>query len=173
MTKLVAGERAGAASLGLRLALGDVGADLTAHYDRCKRAGVVEGATSSDALALGNLWMLHQDLLGYALLGDPAVRLPLARPIAADIPAERAAAPLPAAVSTGGGAGGNVDASALDRLERAAIAIAGGGSPGVVAAELGVPRSEVAEAAEVYRAAGRAALAAVLGRRRAEPKERP
>jgi len=44
---------------------------------------------------------------------------------------------------------------------------------GVVAAELGVPRSEVAEAAEVYRAAGRAALAAVLGRRPAEQKNRP
>jgi hypothetical protein len=168
MTKLVAGERAGAASLGLRLALGDVGADLTAHYDRCKRAGVVEGATSSDALALGNLWMLHQDLLGYALLGDPAVRLPLASAAATAGASPDKARPIPV-----DSAAERVDASALDRLERAAIAIAGGGSPGVVAAELGVPRSEVAEAAEAYRAAGRAALAALLGRRRAEQKERP
>lgn len=187
MTKLVAGERAGAASLGLRLALGDVGADLTAHYDRCKRAGVVEGATPADALALGNLWMLHQDLLGYALLGDPAVRLPLASAGASEdrarfVPADSTAERIPYPLSVAPGAAGgerdgdrhvDVDASSLDRLEHAAIAIAGGGSAGVVAAELGVPRSEVTEAAEVYRAAGRAALAALLGRRHAEQKERP
>jgi hypothetical protein len=35
----------------------------------------------------------------------------------------------------------------------------------VVAAELGMRRSEVAEAAAAYRAAGRAALAALVGRR--------
>jgi hypothetical protein len=147
MSKLVAGERAGAASLALRLQQLAVGAELTAHYDRNKRAGTVEGATPAEALALGNLWMLHQDLLGYALLGDPAVRLPLAgrvAPRAVDAPA--------------------VDAGALDRLEQAALAIAGGASPGAIAAQLGVPRSEVAEAAEVYREAGRAALAALLGR---------
>src|SRR5262249_12811434 len=149
------------------------------HYDRCKRAGVVEGTTSAEALALGNLWMLHQDLLGYALLGDPAVRLPLASARAGEEEARRTPTdstakrePIPLSVGAGaarrepgGDRRGDVDASDVDRLERAAIAIAGGGSPGVVAAQLGVPRSEVSDAAEVYRAAGRAALAVLLRRR--------
>jgi hypothetical protein len=157
MAKLVAGERAGAATLALRLQQLAVGAELTAHYDRCKRAGTVEGATPAEALALGNLWMLHQDLLGYALMGDPAVRLPLAGRGARGDDADAPAAGAPAA-----------DAGALDRLEQAALAIAGGESPGAIAARLGVPRSELAEAAEVYREAGRAALSALLGRRAQE-----
>jgi hypothetical protein len=226
MSKLVAGERAGAASFALRHPLGEVGTELNAYYDRCQRTGAVEGATPSDALALGNLWMLHQDLRGYALLGDPAVRLALASPGArsersadrdrsverergtgselraptADGPVQRAGTPrqeasrerggdLDAApLHAGGNRGGDLDAAplqdasrdrgderdagALDRLEQAAIAIAGGDSPGVHAAQLGVPRSEVAEAAKVYREAGRAALVALLDRRRAQEKGR-
>jgi hypothetical protein len=148
MTKLVAGERVGAAALTLALSLGGVSAALNTHYDRGKRAGTVEGATDADRLALGNLWMLRQDLLGYALLGDPAVRLPLAR---------FAPSPLPLPVI--------IDSNALDLLERGALEIARGESLGVVAAELGVPRSELEEAATVYRDAGRAALRALVTRR--------
>lgn len=148
MSKLVAGERVGAAALTLRMQLDAVGGALTAHYDRCKRDGSVEGATPEDRLALGNLWMLHQDLLGYALLGDPAVRLPLGR----GEPQRQPRAP--------------EDDAAIDRLEQAALAIAGGESPGVVAARLGLARSELVEASRIYREAGRAALAALLGRDR-------
>lgn len=165
MGKLVAGERAGAASLALRLQQAAVSAALTAHYDRCKRAGAVEGETPAEALALGNLWMLHQDLLGYALLGDPAVRLPLARRAAGESEARRAEAPATAATTTTAAAAAPAAGSALDRLEQleqAALAVAGGASPGAIAAQLGLPRSEIAEAAEVYRAAGRAALSALL-----------
>jgi hypothetical protein len=171
MTKLVAGERAGAASLTLKLQQAAVSAELTAHYDRYKRAGEAEGATPAERLALGNLWMLHQDLLGYALLGDPAVRLPLARRAAGDPGARRAAAAAAAAAPVAA-APVAADAGALDRLEQAALAVAGGASPGALAAQLGVPRSELAEAAEVYREAGRAALSALLARRRAQEKGR-
>lgn len=175
MTKLVAGERAGAAALAFRLQLTAVGDELTAHYDRCKRAGTVEGATPDDLLALGNLWMLHQDLRGYALLGDPAVRLPLASAAArasstpVEIAVERAG---PARQPDPGVLGAGVDDATLARFERAAIAIAGGESPGVAAVELGVSRSEAVEAAEIYREAGRAALRALLGRRE-QDKGRP
>jgi hypothetical protein len=172
MSKLVAGERVGAAALALKLQLGAVGAELTAHYDRCKRGGgPIEGATPADVLALGNLWMLHQDLLGYAVLGDPAVRLPLAggggrgdrtRTAPVDAAPDRAGTGLPAVRGAGDA---EVDAGELDWLERAAIAVASGDSPGVAAAELGVPRSELIEAAGAYRAAGRAALRALLVRR--------
>jgi hypothetical protein len=221
ITKLVAGERVGAATLALRLQIVAVAAELTAHYDRCKRAGSVEGATPADRLALGNLWMLYQDLLGYSLLGDPAVQLPLtgtahsaerhnaARSRSAgpdvrdpdatleqsagsrrpprstvrrldDIPGnapdrEDRGAPSPRAESGDRAAGvegdphrGNVDADAIERLERAVLAVAGGESPGAVAADLGVPRSEIVEAHEIYREAGRAALATLIAQRDAQ-----
>jgi len=179
MTKLVAGTRAGAASLSLKLRLGAVSAELNAHYDRCKRAGEVEGGTPEDLVALGNLWMLHQDLLGFTLLGDPAVRLPLASAGAGAPERSSAAVSLPDAssaavslpdASRADAAAREVDPAALDGLERAALTVAAGESPGVVAAQLGVPRSEIAEAAEAYRDAGRAALSALLGRR--DPKDR-
>jgi hypothetical protein len=170
MTKLVAGERAGAAALAFRLQLTGVGDELTAHYDRCKRAGSVEGAAPEDLLALGNLWMLYQDLRGYALLGDPAVQLPLA---SAAVRAARA--PMPAvelapertvpAPHDRGAAGADVDDATLARFEQAALAILGGASEGVAAVEHGMQRSEAIEAAAVYRDAGRAALHALLGRR--------
>jgi hypothetical protein len=168
ITKLVAGQRAGAASLALKLVLGDVSAELNEHYDRSKRGGSVEGATPADMLALGNLWMLHQDLLGYALLGDPAVRLPLARQAhartaPADSSTERGNLTLP-----GGVPRVDSDAATLDRWEQAALAIASGDSPGVVAQKLDLPRSEVVELARVYRDAGRAALSALLDRRAQE-----
>src|SRR5439155_203705 len=51
---------------------------------------------------------------------------------------------------------------------RAALAVAGGDSPGVVAAQLGMARSELIEAAEAYREAGRAALSELLARREPE-----
>ncbi|HEX2692145.1 MAG TPA: hypothetical protein VHN14_36295, partial [Kofleriaceae bacterium] len=178
MTKLVAGERAGAAQLALRRVLGDVEAELLANYDRRQRTG--DGATPEDTLALGNLWMLHQDLLGYALLGDPAVRLPLAAHDARETTARTAPTSVATSVATSaadrssrgtpGVHGGAVDAGALDRLERAVLAmLANGESPGVVAMQLGVPRSEVTSAAEAYRDAGRAALSALLAQRAKEP----
>src|SRR5262249_20904749 len=153
----MSGTRAGAASLALKLRLGAVSAELNAHYDRCKRAGQVEGGPD-ELLALGNLWMLHQDLLGFTLLGDPAVRLPLAPPAARGPAAGTPAAGGPAAPgsgTTGGGARAEiaVDPDELDRLERAALAVAGGDSPGVVAAQVGIARSEIIEAADAYREA--------------------
>jgi hypothetical protein len=176
ISKLMSGARAGAASLALKLRLGAVGAELNAHYDRCKRTGEVEGASPDELLALGNLWMLHQDLLGFTLLGDPAIRLPLASPDAGEPGAATPAVGSDAAPDPGtAGAGAArraeiaVDPEALERLERAVLAIAGGGeSEGVVALQLGMTRSELIEAKEVYREAGRAALSELLARREPE-----
>src|SRR5262249_30291825 len=129
-----------------------------------------EGATPGDALALGNLWMLHQDLRGYALLGDPAVRLPLASQAPTrSAPADSSREPSQVLLSVGDHRVDS-DTGALDRLEQAALAIAGGESPGVIAQKLGLGmlRSEVEEATEVYRNAGRAALSALLNRRAQE-----
>lgn len=175
ISKMMSGTRAGAASLALKLRLGAVGAELNAHYDRCKRTGEIEGARPDELLALGNLWMLHQDLLGFTLLGDPAVRLPLASPDAGERGAATPtvgsdAAPGPDTAGAGAARRAEiaVDPEALERLERAALAIAGGESPGVVAAQLGMARSELIEATDVYREAGRAALSELLARREPE-----
>ena len=164
MSKLVTGERAGAAALMMGLQQASVGAALNAHYDRCKRAGTVEGATPEDKLALGNLWMLHQDLLGYALLGDPAVQLPVAGRAAPAAAARRPGAGASAEVATttaaAPAAGADVDPAVVDRLEQAALAFAARESATVIADRLGLTRMAVKELAEVYRQAGRAALAA-------------
>ncbi|HEX4423063.1 MAG TPA: hypothetical protein VH165_34335 [Kofleriaceae bacterium] len=218
IAKLVAGERAGAAMLAMRRVLDAVGAELTEHYDRCAAQGSLADAAPGDALALGHLWMLHQDLRGYALLGDPAVRLPVAHAVRDAHPApgsraahdvraadearathdvraaDEASPPAVAPMSPGGATqperSGQPEQAQqpgqpeqaqqpgqpeqaqqpgrpeqIDQLERAALAIAGGDSPGVLAAQLGVPRSELVEAAAIYRNAGRAALAALLAAR--------
>jgi hypothetical protein len=161
LSKLVSGARAGAASLALKLRLGAVSAELNAHYDRCKRTSDVEGATREDRLALGNLWMLHQDLLGFALLGDPAVKLPLAPP-------RDAPGPDGPVKPDGRQPEIAVDPEALDRLEQAALAVAGGQSEGVLAMQLGMARSDLVEAAGIYRKAGRAALSELLAQRAPE-----
>ncbi|HEX3762332.1 MAG TPA: hypothetical protein VHW23_26710 [Kofleriaceae bacterium] len=181
ISKLVAGARAGAASLSLKLRLGAVGAELNAHYDRCKRAGEVEGASSEELLALGNLWMLHQDLLGFTLLGDPAVRLPLATPDPAAAPAPAPSGPAPSSAVIVPAPGAEtarrtavaVDPDVLDRLEQAALAVFGGESEGVVAARIGMPRSEIVDAARAYRDAGRAALAELVAQRDSQSPDSP
>ncbi|MCG8418153.1 MAG: hypothetical protein MJE77_09455 [Proteobacteria bacterium] len=72
------GNRVGMTFLELQRISSTISQGLNTHYDRCKRRGVdPEGASESERLALGNLWMLHQDLRGYVLLGDPAAQLPL------------------------------------------------------------------------------------------------
>jgi hypothetical protein len=79
LAKLIRGDRIGAAFLHLQQEIDRVGRELNARYDRCKQRGVhPEGASRAERLTIGNLWMLQQDLLGYVILGDPAVRLPLA-----------------------------------------------------------------------------------------------
>jgi hypothetical protein len=167
MSKLVAGERAGAAMLALKLPQTDVGARLNDHYDRCKRAGAAEGATPADLLALGNLWMLHQDLQGYALLGDPAVRLPLASRGAA-VRGGRAAITTPAAPVAPAAPAPPADAGAVKILEEAVLALARGESPTPIAERLGMTRIDLKEAAEAYHEAGRKALTALLARRAQE-----
>ena len=78
LAKLTCRERMGAAFLELIQDIHKVGYELTERYDRCKERGIdPEGATAAERLDLGNMWMLRQDLLGFVLLGDPAVRLPL------------------------------------------------------------------------------------------------
>lgn len=65
--------RVGVAFRELTRYVNNINLEITALIDRAAATGVV-----ADAAQLGHLWMLRQDLMGYVLLGDPAVRLPLA-----------------------------------------------------------------------------------------------
>lgn len=64
--------RAGVALCELTRYLHNINLEITAIGDRAAATGA-----KADPALLGHLWMLRQDLMGYVLLGDPAVRLPL------------------------------------------------------------------------------------------------
>jgi hypothetical protein len=121
----------------------------------------------ADQARVGHLWMLRQDLLGYVLLGDPAARLPIAPPaiaasptppainpadlfsFALGAPASPPPAPSPPTPTTDG-----------DPLEKAILALLAGNDPQALATEHRIARSELERLAQIYRDAGRAALAA-------------
>lgn len=63
--------RVGVALHELTRYVSNINLEITTLIDRATAAGV-----QPDPAQLGHLWMLRQDLLGYVLLGDPAVRLP-------------------------------------------------------------------------------------------------
>jgi hypothetical protein len=74
---LAHGSRAGVALEALMRSYRDVNDSLMAEYQE-RQGALEEGRPDpSDPKRLGYLWMLRNDLRGYLLLGDPAVRLPL------------------------------------------------------------------------------------------------
>ncbi len=154
LARLVKGERAGAAFSAMQQARSDVGWELNNHYDRCREAGGgVEGVDERERLALGHLWMRHQDLDGYVLLGDPAVRLPLASPARPRDPR----ALLGFAPSAG--ARGARERPRLDDAEKTILALANGQiTASEAAVELEVSRGEAERWERAYRDAGLRAL---------------
>lgn len=127
--------------------------DLLDRYDDEART-----AAPADLRTRAKLWMLRQDLRAYLLLGDPAVYLPVS-PRPKPGPVNRSAifgfeptaeAPTPAPAPGVG----------LDRLVAAVLAcIAEKAQPEAAAAELGVPVVDLQRWIEVYKDAGRDALA--------------
>jgi hypothetical protein len=73
---MLRGRRVGLALADLQRARNLVKTDLTTAADGAVRARVAGEHRPDERLRLGQRWMLHQDLDGYALLGDPAARLP-------------------------------------------------------------------------------------------------
>ncbi|MDC0746014.1 hypothetical protein [Polyangium mundeleinium] len=71
---LVRGDRVGLAFRELVRFFEQANTELTSLYDHEASGG------RRDEVRLGHLWMLRQDLSGYILLGDPAVRLHVKRP---------------------------------------------------------------------------------------------
>jgi hypothetical protein len=137
--------------------------ELLALYGR--QAAVPAAIAPAQTARLGHLWMLRQDLLGYILLGDPAARLPITpaphaeprRPTAADL--------FPFAVTAGTAPPAGSPALSIETLEQAiAHVVLGDRGSQAIADSHGIDRGELERLAEVYRAAGRAALARPRGR---------
>jgi hypothetical protein len=146
--------RAGVAMRKLMRFFAEVNTELTALQDAQARAG--SGLFDDRELARrGHLWMLRQDLAGYVLLGDPAVRLPITddHGDADDTICTR--------VSRAGRSPGEVTES-VARAESAVLAVLRG-DPMAVAAEChGLAQAELERLVASYRAAGRDALDAAL-----------
>ncbi|XYH99305.1 hypothetical protein ACMHYB_05905 [Sorangium sp. So ce1128] len=144
-------------------------AELTSLYDRAEREGV---AHAPDSARLGHLWMLRQDLSGYVLLGDPAVRLPAVRKRlkrGATSKAEPSAPEIQPRAAAKAAASSSAEARAeappklppdmdIDDVERAIGKVLSGSPINAVASEHGLEPARLRELKDIYKAAGRAAL---------------
>ncbi|AUX45945.1 hypothetical protein SOCE26_074470 [Sorangium cellulosum] len=144
--------------------------ELTSLYDQADRQGA---AHAPDLARLGHLWMLRQDLSGYILLGDPAVRLPAARrrlkrgaaskaeprvhEVGSQAPLKRAALDLAAEEQMKGAPKLPPDMD-MDDLERAIGKLLAGSPLRAVAREHDIEPAKLSELKEIYKAAGRAAF---------------
>ncbi|HYH98599.1 hypothetical protein [Hyalangium sp.] len=162
---LAEGRRAGVALSTLLRFLIETSIELTTLYDQEAKALRAGSPSPVDPVARAYLWMLRQDLAGYILLGDPAVRLPLASArVEASVPRSHLDA-----MASVGLAGFELPAPPAPEptaAEQAVIELlAGKGTLADIAARHGIAPGELCQWEELYRAAGRAALARHLSQR--------
>jgi hypothetical protein len=167
LQSLAEGRRAGVALSTLLRVLNETSAELAILYNH-EAAELKAGRPSPvDAVARAWLWMLRQDLAGYILLGDPAVRLPLA-PARVEAPASSTSPDAMTLEGLLGFAPSAQDAPGRDSTaaEKAILELLGEkGSVADIAARHGLSPEELRQWEELYRAAGREALARHLSRR--------
>jgi hypothetical protein len=142
LRSLLHGERVGAAMRALSGLFDEVNTELTALDHEHARAGRPPLDDRARARR-GHLWMLRQDLSGYVLLGDPAVKLPLGGLVAGNEIMDGAVQP----VSIGAGA-----------VEAAVRAVIGGVPLAVAASAHGLHPAELERLVSVFTEAGRCAL---------------
>lgn len=163
LAQVVRGNRVGMTYLEIQRFLSNVSKGLNVQYDHRQKVSGGTDASSLEQLALGNLWMFHQDLSGYVLLGDPAVKLPLgeARSSGFFIPGmTRPSAEVRGEQST------DVDPERLKKAEKVILQVANEDITFKEARRLlDVSSSDTArEWEELYREAGRKALAEAMSR---------
>jgi hypothetical protein len=141
---LLNGHRAGVAVHKLMQWFAEVNTELTALDDARMRTG---GGRLDDPerVRRGHLWMLRQDLAGYLLLGDPAIRLPIRCVGDRDGACEARAA--------------GAHAVAVPCAEQAVLAVLRGEPAANAARRHDLEQAELERLVASYRAAGRAALA--------------
>lgn len=155
------GERAGISFRQLVRFIGHANQELSDLYDLAEREG---DAHMADKARLGHLWMLRQDMAGYVLLGDPAVRLPA-------VPKAKPKAPsagfwsvtsTPSAITSPAVAQapqGPKLPLPINRLEEAiGHVLVGDLGLKAIAEKFGLDRAELQDLAEIYTKAGRKAL---------------
>jgi hypothetical protein len=149
--------RAGEAVAAFMGDMSQINQRLTDQYGEDANAALGMPASRVDPTQRGLLWMLRQDLGAYLLLGDPAVRLPLA-------PQEKEKPT--AAMFFPGGVVGEPDEAGKPSVEGMVTAvmdtIRGRKGPAEIAAKAGLPEDEgpdeVARWVEAYKKAGEAAM---------------
>lgn len=150
---LLNGHRAGVAVRRLMHWFAEVNTELTALDDARARTG---GAPDDpERVRRGHLWMLRQDLAGYVLLGDPAIRLPI-------LGGRDAASALRAGGETRSDGG---HASPAACAEAAVLAVLRGDPVADAARRHGLDRAELDRLVAIYRAAGRVALESAIPER--------
>lgn len=156
--------RAGAALGTLLRFFNEKSIELTTLYDEEEHARHAGKPSPIDPLARACLWLLRQDLQGYILLGDPAVRLPLASPARqASVPPPLQDALAAAGLSAFMGSAQAAPPREATGAEKAIIALLTGQlSPEDIATRHGISARELRRWEELYRAAGRAALSRYL-----------
>lgn len=166
---LLKGSRAGVAAAALTRFAVEASLELSALDEEDAMARLEGRPPAVKPLARAQLWMTRQDLAGYVLLGDPAVRLPLVRAEAAQGAGEPSdAESLDELASELIGmpvSGGAPRALAPEDAERAVLALLGReGSAEEIAARHGLSPAQLRTLGEVFKAAGRAAVREWLGR---------
>lgn len=147
--------RAGVAVRKLMHAFAEVNTELTTLEDAQARSRD-PAIGDAERARRAHLWMLRQDLAGYVLLGDPAVRLP--------ITGSSDDEPAPGRAGERNVRGDSIpelqDGDAAHATEAAVLAVLGGIPLAEAAARHGFDSALLRRLAAVYRAAGRAALEA-------------
>lgn len=136
----------------------EVNTELTALQDAQVCAGT-EPVNDPERARRGHLWMLRQDLAGYVLLGDPAVRLPITG--GSGDPGGKGSTRASGVYRAAG-----EEAASITRAESAVLAVLGGDPVAVVAGRHGMDRAELERLVASYCAAGRDALDTALQARR-------
>jgi hypothetical protein len=158
---LAAGVRAGAALDLLLETSRHTDARLMDGYAAEERARDLKETFTVDLPKRSHQWMLRNDLNGYVLLGDPAVRLPLRGNALAPaperpVPALSAPAPTLAAPPAEGPPAPTAEVAMRERAVRALLA--GDEAPNAIAARSGVPLPVLWAWFDAYGAGGRERL---------------
>jgi hypothetical protein len=164
LKELARGSRAGVALHTLMQVLNETSSELASLYNQEEQQRAHGLPCAIDPVERARLWMLRQDLANYILLGDPAVRLPVAPTRAS---AWEAPPPARLAMSVLGAQFGapppEPPSLTPEALEAAILAALTRQRPlKALAAEHGVPTDVLRRWTERYRAAGLEALTRAL-----------
>ncbi len=154
---VVAGGRVGTVFLHMQISLAEISKSILALTRDDQASGQV--ANRQTANLLGRLWLMREDLRGYVLMGDPAVRLPLADTKAQQTPQRPQAQ---------GQVATPAQQQQAQKLEEGLLKyIAGELSKSQVQRTYGIRRRDVDAFANIYREAGRRAIAEHLAKSKA------